>query len=133
LVAAFDEKAQVLWRHAPVVHVGGLAVSGAADKILAACFSEGICWLDGAGALQKYLPTPGPCSLVSQSFTGDVILAGGFGKLAIVMNGIGEVIGQHELASTIQALALGPLANEFYAPLADGVVVKHRLDLSAGK
>jgi len=52
------------------VHVGGLAVDAAGDKILLACFSEGVAWFGGDGKLRKNLPTPAPCGKVCQSFTG---------------------------------------------------------------
>jgi len=128
LLAAFDGAGKILWREAPVVNVGALGVSAVGSPIYLACFSEGLCRYDRVGKPQKNLATPEPARLVSPALDGECILVGGLTNQLFFLNRQGELLGQHQPVAAIHGLALGALSQECYAALADGTVVKYRLE-----
>jgi hypothetical protein len=124
LVAGFNLKGETLWVDGLVVSVGGLAVDGAGEQILLACFSEGLHRYHHTGKRLDKLATPEPARLVGQSFDGSRIVVANMTNAVTVMDRAGQVLIRHEAAKNIQALAVGPLGKELYLALAKGPVLR---------
>ncbi|MGH7186239.1 MAG: hypothetical protein ACREIB_08195 [Pseudomonadota bacterium] len=126
-VAAFDATGRELWRQAPVVNIGGLAVTAEGITLLA-CFSEGVCRLDQKGKSLPTLTLDEPCRLISSSFSGDRHLCGGLTNQVILLKEAGRVLARQALSAAIVGLALGPLGQAFFTATADGRITKYRID-----
>ncbi len=74
-VAAFDlETGEWLWRDMPVVEIGSLAVAGAAEPILLACFSAGLRGYHRDGKPWAF-PTPVPsCRAAAVSYDAALVV-----------------------------------------------------------
>ncbi|MCI0741701.1 MAG: hypothetical protein L0Y72_21930 [Gemmataceae bacterium] len=122
LAGMFDHTGAWKWRDAPVVHLGGLSVSGDGSVLLLACFSEGVYRYDRSGRAQKRLATPKPCRLVAQSFDDSLIVASGLENELWCFDAAGSLLQTAELEQPVTALALAGLGDSLYASHAGGVV-----------
>ncbi len=124
LVACLDMAGRWLWREGLVAHVGSLAVSGDGGQILLACFSEGVLRYDGQGKKQGRLAVPEPCRLVSLSFDGRLVLAGGLSSRLALLDASRGALANHELEQPPVALALAALGDTAVVALTGGPVVR---------
>jgi hypothetical protein len=114
-------KGETLWVDGLVVSVGGLAVDGAGEQILLACFSEGLHRYHHTGKRLDKLATPEPARLVGR------IVVANMTNAVTVMDRAGQVLVRHEASKTVGAIAVGPLAKEVFVALAKGPVVRFTL------
>ena len=128
LVASFDLAGQWLWRDGLVAHVGALAVSGDGNQVVLACFSEGLLRYDGQGKKQERLPVLEPCRLVSLSFDGRLLLAGGLTGRVLLLDASGDMRASHSLEHSPAGLALAALGDSAVLALTDGPVVRLGMD-----
>src|SRR5262245_1789278 len=77
LVAAFDLMGRCLWRDGLAANVGGLAVTGRGERILLACFSDGLRGYSLAGQKLEHVPVAEPCRLVALDYGGRRTLVAG--------------------------------------------------------
>jgi hypothetical protein len=121
-LAAYDlVKGDWLWRDAPVTTIGGLAVAGAGEPILIACYSEG---------LRAYQRDGKPLKLSAVSASRSVAISFD-GKLIVTEHTDGTIVG-HDSALATQftwrpdsrptAIALSGLGEVLYVASAAGQV-----------
>jgi hypothetical protein len=127
LAAAFDLGGILLWRVGLVAHVGGLAVSGDGGLIALACFSEGILRYQASGRQVDRVALPEPCRLVSVSFDGRLLLAGGLAGWLWLLDQSGKELGAHA-SERAAALALGALGRDAFVAVADGPLFRFALE-----
>lgn len=124
LVTAFNIHGEVLWREGPVANIGAMSVDGEGKQTLLACFSEGIHRYNEHGKQLGRIATSEAVHLVSQSYTGDLILAGTMGKQLLVLNRDGQIHRKHTVEKPLIAIAFGPLGHDVFAALEDGPLLK---------
>ncbi len=132
-MASFDLAGHWLWREGLVVHVGALAVSGDGNQIVLACFSEGLLRYDGQGKKQGRVSVPEPCGVVSLSFDGRLLLAGGLTGRVLLLNANGEMLASHALEQPLAGGALAALGDSAVLALANGPVVRLSIHLPEEK
>jgi hypothetical protein len=123
LVASLDMAGQVVWRDGLVVHCGSLAISGNGERILLACFSDGLRRYSLDGKKKGHIAVAVACRLVALSFDGRVILVAGRSNRLLLLDTQGKTLGEHQLDRPALAVALSPLADRVIAAQADGQVV----------
>lgn len=128
LVGAFDLKGNWIWRDAPVVHTGNMAVAGNGSSILLASFSEGIAHYDGHGKKSNTLTLFEPCPLVAVSFAGDLVLAAGMSPTLYFLDPTGHKLAQYTTEKPTQALALAALGNHAYIVSKEGDLTRLKLE-----
>jgi hypothetical protein len=119
-VIAFDFKGQVAWRDGVSSQVGSLAVTGKGDRVVVACFSEGLRLYNAAGQKQGSQILPEPCRLVSLSYDGRVTLAVGLSQKVILADREGKVLDTVTADQPVTAVTLGALGENAGLALADG-------------
>lgn len=123
LVACFNVDGTWLWRDGLVAHVGSLTLTGAGERILLACFTEGLISYDLAGKKLDKVETAAACRLASLSFDGRLTLVAWLTKQLVVLDAAGRNLGALPCDQTIVAVAMGPLASNGCVALADGLVL----------
>lgn len=111
LVCSFDQRGQETWREGLMANVGSLAVSGAGDRIVVACFSEGLrCWSPQKPRLEK-LPMTRACRYVAISYAGDAILYAGADYRLTLCDGTGATRDEMTLPAPPGVLAMAALGD----------------------
>ena len=110
-----------LWTDRPVSNIGSLAVAGAGDPLLLACFSIGLRRYN-SGGYRASINLPKPCGLVAASFDGLKGVASGAGHELYGFNDKGELTLTHELDHTPMSLALSATGDRVFCGFADGTV-----------
>jgi hypothetical protein len=132
LVAAFDLAGNCRWRDGLAAHVGGLAVSGRGERVLLACFSEGLRQYALDGKPRERIAVAEPCRLVGVDYLGQRLLVGGLDRRVLLLDGNGQALADHSADGALTALALTPLGNFAVAALADGRLLGLELRSPAG-
>jgi hypothetical protein len=128
LVCAFDRDGHCLWRDGLVAHVGTMAVSADAGRIVLACFTDGLCCYSLTQPRQTRLPRAAPARLVGMDYKGELFLTAGLGNELALRSSDGEVRSVLTLASSPVALAVEALVGSAVVALAGGMLV--RIELS---
>jgi hypothetical protein len=123
LIAAFDISGQPLWRHAPVLHAGGLCEAGEGRGWCVAQYSAGVGRYAADGTPLTPLATPQPCRLVQADFDGTRMLVALEAASLALLKSDGEVISTLALPDNAQTLALGPLGDWGAVGLPDGRIM----------
>ena len=66
LAACFDLEGKLVWRDALVAHIGSLTVSGAGERVILACFTEGLQQYDLKGKNLGRKSLPEACRLAAR-------------------------------------------------------------------
>lgn len=130
LVQAWDLSGEVLWRDSPLVRTAALSVDGAGQSILLSAFSDGIQRWTKDGKKKDRIPTPAPCRLLTQSYSGDLIIAVGLDSAWWVFQRVAEeyqLAGNHEVDAPILAMSAAPLGDRVWLALADRRLTCHEL------
>ena len=109
LLCAFDRRGQVLWREGLMANVGALAVSGAGERIVLACFSEGLRGCSLEKPRPEKLPKSPACRHAAVSYPGDLILCAGADASATLCDPTGAPLDELALPLAPSALALAAL------------------------
>jgi hypothetical protein len=123
LVARFDLMGRCLWVDGLVAHIGALTVSGDGDRLLLACFTEGLQRYNLLGKNQGRIQVAEPCRLASQSFDGRLILVAGLSNRLLLLDREGRLLCEHLLEKPAGALALCALGEGAVVALSDGRVL----------
>lgn len=123
LVTAFDATGRSLWQDRLVAHMGSLTVDGPGDRVVLACFTEGLHLFDRTGKARGTTPLPEPCRLVVSSYDGQRLVANGLEQKLYVLGRTGGPQAAVLLDGPAVALAIGPLGREVMVGFADGRVV----------
>lgn len=123
LVACFNVDGTWLWRDGLVAHVGSLTLTGGGERILLACFTEGLLSYDLTGKKLGKVEVAAACRLASLSFDGRLTLVAWLTKQLVVLDADGRNLGAHSCDQPVIALALGPLGSTGCVALADGTVL----------
>jgi len=129
LVGCLDCKGHWAWRDPLVLNVGSLAAAGTGEQIYLACFSEGLQRYTLTGSKMEAISTVEPWGLVSVSFDGRAILAGGLSQRLHLLDGAGKSLLTIPLDAPPTALVLGPLGDQAFVALSDGRLLG--IDLTA--
>jgi hypothetical protein len=129
LVCAFGASGKALWRDGLFANVGSLSCSGDGARILVACFTEGLLAYDWEKGPQGRIEGTSPSQLVSQSWTGDIVLTAGLEDNVTLRNKAGEPWRELRLPSVPALLAVDPLGDAATVALVNGSVI--RLSLPA--
>jgi hypothetical protein len=122
LVACMDWHGQWIWRDGLVAYVGSLATSGDGERIVLACFGEGIQCYNLKDPKRHRLPGVEGCRLATISFDGQRILAGISGNEVVLLTPAGEILARHTLDKLVVGLAMDALGHHVAAVLADGTL-----------
>lgn len=120
LVAAFDLTGQLLWRDGLVAHIGSLTLTGDGERILCACFTEGLVSYNLAGKKLGRVEVSAPCRLASLSFDGRLTLVAWLTNQLVILDADGRNLCTYPLDKPIVALALSALGGTAYVALGDG-------------
>jgi hypothetical protein len=123
LVVCYALTGRCLWRDGPVAHIGGLASSGDATRIAAACFTDGVRLYTPTGQKRDSIVLDEPCQAVALSWDGELLLAATRGKRLLLLSTNGRIRATFPLESAIAAIALDALGAYALAGLADGRIV----------
>jgi hypothetical protein len=113
---------QLVWRDGLPVHCGGLATSGDGERVVLACFSDGLRRYGRGGAGKGHVTTKEPCRLAALTFDGRQALVAGQANRLLRIDLHGKVSGIHLLERPAVALALSALGDRAVVALADGGV-----------
>jgi hypothetical protein len=123
LLAAFDLSCNCLWRDGLVATIGALAVNGSGDRIVLACYSEGLRFYNATGHKQGHLNLSEPPRLASLSFDGQLAVVAGLGERLVVIDRNGKTLSNVTLDKPAVALAVAPLGDWVGVALPDGHVM----------
>ena len=123
LVCAFDREGHCLWREGLAVNVGSLAVSGDGERIVLACYTEGLCVYSLSQPRQQRLPQAAPCRLAALGYLGEPILTTGEEHRLALRDGQGAPRKEWQLPGAALALGLAALGDWAVVVLAGGQVV----------
>jgi hypothetical protein len=125
LVLAAKLSGEIVWRDQPLVQVGQLAVDYAGDRLLLACYSDGLhVYHPGSGNKPPRITTPEPCHLVAQTAAGDRALAGSVKRRLLLIDGRGNSENGPVMEQAIVGLALDALGRYAVAALKGGTLKK---------
>jgi hypothetical protein len=127
LVACIDLKGTWIWRDGLVAHIGSLSVDGVGERVVLACYSEGLLHYSVKNRNQGRLAIAEPCRLAAVAYDGNRILASGLGNHLFVLDQDGRVIHTHPLEEPAVALALSPLGDTAFVAQAGGTLLGFRL------
>jgi hypothetical protein len=130
LVAGFDLTGHCLWRDGLVATVGSLAVSGSGDRVVLACYSEGLRLYNFTGQKQGHVALPEPCRLALLTFDGRLTLVVGPGNRVLLIDRKGQTVVTPAVEQPVVAAALGALGDTLVLAQTDNRVVG--LDLKGG-
>lgn len=130
LVTAYDLAGHCLWQDRLVAHLGSLAANGPGDRVVLACFTDGLRFYDRVGKPQGAAPLPEPCRLVAMSYVGDRLIASGLEQRLYLLDRTGTPQNAVKVAGPAVALAMSALGRSITVGFADGRVVG--LDLPDG-
>jgi PQQ-like domain len=124
LIVCFDAiTGRVVWRDGLPAHCGALATSGDGERVVLACFSDGLRRYSHSAGAKGHVTTREPCRLAALSFDGRLALVAGRGNRLILLDVQGRALGIHLLERPAVALALGALGERAVVALADGGVL----------
>jgi hypothetical protein len=114
---------QLVWRDGLPAHCGALSTSADGERVVLACFSDGLRrYSRGAGA-KGHVTTREPCRLAALSFDGRLALVAGRADRLLLLDIHGKTLAIHLLERPAGALALAALADRAVVALADGGVL----------
>lgn len=122
LVACFDLAGRWLWRDGLVAHIGSLTMTGDGERILLACFTEGLVSYNLAGKKLDRVEVSAPCKLASLSFDGRLTLVAWQSQL-VLLDAEGRNLHTYPLDKNVVGLAIGALGGNAYVALADGPIL----------
>jgi hypothetical protein len=123
LVVCLEMNGRQLWRDGLAVHCGSLATSGNGERILLACYSDGVRRYAVADGPHGHLTTSEPCRLATLSFDGRLALVAGRTTSLLALDSRGRVLAKYALECPAVALALSALGDRAVVAQTNGVVV----------
>jgi hypothetical protein len=123
LLAAFDLSCNCLWRDGLVATIGALAVNGSGDRIVLACYSEGLRFYNATGHKQGHLNLSEPSRIAALSFDGQLVVVAGLGEKLLVIDRGGKTVSSVKLDQPAVAVAVAPLGDWAGVALPDGRVL----------
>jgi hypothetical protein len=122
LIACLDIKGEWLWRDGLVAHAGSLSVDGMGERIVLACYSEGLLRYSIKNRNQGRIPVAEACRLAATSYDGNRILAASLGQRLLLVDREGRIGRSHQLPAPAVALALTPLGDTAFIALRGGTL-----------
>jgi hypothetical protein len=123
LVACFDPAGRWVWRDGLVAHIGSLAVSGDGEKIVLACFTDGLQRYSLAGKKLSRLAVSEPYRLAVLTFDGRTTLMAGLGNRLQLLDADGAVLSSYVLENPPLAIAFSALGDKAFVALVHGGLV----------
>jgi hypothetical protein len=123
LAACFDMKGKLVWRDGLVAHIGSLTVSGLAESVILACFTEGLQRYSLAGKNLGRQSLTEPCRLAALTFDGNHLLVAGMGARLHWLDAEYRVLSTHTLEKPAAAVGLSPLGDRAVIAGTDGFLV----------
>jgi hypothetical protein len=130
LVACFDFNGKLLWHDGIVAHIGSLSVSGAGEKIILACFSEGLQEYDVKGNNLGRHSLSEPAHLAALTYDARHLLVAGMGKHLLWLDAESKILSTQELEKPAVAIAISPLGDRVVMAQAESFLVGFDLRLS---
>lgn len=119
LVVCFDLTGRIIWRDGLVAHIGSLATSGEGDRIVLACFTEGLHQYNVKGEKGIRISLPEPSKSASLSFDGSRTLVNLMANRLLLLDAVGQILAVHPLDTAATAIAMGALGNRCLVTTAD--------------
>jgi len=115
LVGNFDlSQADFRWRESPVVHHGGICVTGAGDITMVACFSDGLRLYDNKGKPIPFTAKIPACRMVDCAFDARLIVTMGTEPVLHGTNTNGKMRFEHRSESAFTAMSVDGLGERLY-------------------
>ena len=130
LITCFDLSGKLLWRDGIVAHIGSQSVSGGGEKIILACFSEGLQEYDVKGNNLGRHTLSEPAQLAALTYDARHLLVAGMGKHLLWLDAEHKVLSTHELEKPTGAMAISPLGERAVVAQAESSLVGFDLRLS---
>jgi len=130
LVICFDLEGRTVWRDGLVAHVGALAVNGDGERIVLACFTEGLQHYSLKGKNLGRIPYAGTCSLAALSFDGSQILTANLANQIHLLDRDGKILCIFPLEKPAVALAFAALGETAVVAVSGGPILG--LELRSG-
>jgi hypothetical protein len=112
----------VVWRDGLPAHCGSLSVSGDGERLVLACFSDGLRLGSSTAGTKGHVPSHEPCRMAALSFDGRRVLVAGRADRLLLLDIHGHVRGIHLLERPAVAVALAALGRRAVVALTDGGV-----------
>jgi hypothetical protein len=132
LISCLDLAGRWLWQDGLVAHVGSLAINGDGERIVLACFSEGLRRYSVKARQQGRLPVQDACRLAAIAFDGSRLLVADLANQLLLLDYEGRLRARYRLNKPLVALALAALADSTMVALADGTVLAMEIRDGAG-
>jgi hypothetical protein len=123
LIACFDLNGKLLWRDGIVAHIGALSVSGAGEKIVLTCFSEGLQQYDVKGTNLGRQSLPEAARLAALTYDARHLLAAGMGNHLLWLDAQHRILSTHQLEKPAVAMGLSPLGDRIIVAPAESSLV----------
>ncbi len=127
LAACFDLEGKLVWRDGLVAHIGSLTVSGAGEKIVLTCFTEGLQAYDLKGKNLGRQSLTEACRLAALTYDARHLLVAGMSTRLLWLDGEHRILSTHSLEKPVLAMGLSPLGDRMVVAMANGSLVS--LDL----
>jgi hypothetical protein len=130
LVVCLDVTGRCLWRDSLVAHIGSLAVSGDGERIVLACYSDGLWCYAHDRAKPQRLPGIGTCALARLSYDGRALVVADLERRVLLSREGNEGREVFRGEAAVTGLALDALGEQVYVATAGGTVLA--VDLREG-
>jgi WD40 repeat protein len=123
LIACFDLNGKLIWRDGIVAHIGALSISGTGEKIVLACFSEGLQQYDVQGNNLGRQSLPEAARLAALTYDARHLLAAGMGNHLLWVDAQHRILSTHQLEKPAVAMGLSPLGDRIIVAQAESSLV----------
>jgi len=123
LAACFDLEGKLVWRDALVAHIGSLTVSGAGERVILACFTEGLQQYDLKGRNLGRRTLSEACRLAALTYDARHLLVAGMSTRLHWLDAEDRILSTHSLEKPALVMTLSPLGDRIVVALASGPLI----------
>jgi hypothetical protein len=132
LAVCFDLKGKLVWRDGLVAHIGSLTVSGTGEKVVLACFTEGLQLYDLSGKNLGRQSLTEPCRLALLTFDAKHLLVAGMSTRVLWLDADHRTLSTHSLEKPAIAMGLNPMGDRMVVAAANGFLIGIDLPKASG-
>jgi hypothetical protein len=133
LAVCFDLEGKLVWRDGLVAHIGSITVSSAGEKVVLACFTEGLQVYDLKGKNLGRQSLTEACRLAALTFDARHLLVAAMSARLLWLDDKNRILSTYALEKPAVAMALSPLGDRMVAAVANGSLVGIELRRTPGQ